>query len=410
MGKPDLIVKTATFLAKDEEDQQVITVLAKGTFDWSPQGRLQPSPEPLDFIENDELKAKETEPGYYPVAEIELLPYKLKTDVIVTGEVVAPGEKPVAQMTAEVHIGAVSKTIAVFGNRMVETHDCIHLHFSRPEPFVRLPLSYTLAYGGVDPSVPRNEDPQTVGEWAEYLTLEQHPGVYPRNPVGQAYVVNAHKWLLNERPLPNFEDPLDLLTPERMIVNQPENWWRQPMPAGLGWYARNWYPRCVFGGMLPPFLPDQASVKETALGLMAQDHISAAQQRELADTVDPAFFNGASPGLAVPHLRGDEPVRLVGLHPAGEVAFQLPGMQPEFAIWFEGKPLEASVHIHTVWIETDKHKLSIIWSANARPPRILPKTLPTREQPVVDELEDVLIRVNGQEVPHEPMDLGKVPI
>ena len=32
------------------------------------------------------------------------------------------------------------------------------------------------------------------------------------------------------------------------------------------------------------------------------------------------------------------------------------------------------------------------------------------DEDMVDEFEDVLIRVNGQEVPHEPMDLGKVPI
>ena len=215
MKNLDLILKTKTFLAKDEEDQQVVTTLAKATFDIIPQGPLQPSAEPLDFIASDELVAKETEPGYYPVAEIEFLPYKLKTDVIVTGDIVAPGEKPVAHMTAEVHIGEVYKTIQVFGDRIVETRDGLNLRFSQPESFVRLPLSYALAYGGVDPSVPRNEDPKTVAEWSEYLTLERHPGVYPRNPVGQAYVVNPHLWLLNGRPLPNFEDPLDLLTPER---------------------------------------------------------------------------------------------------------------------------------------------------------------------------------------------------
>jgi hypothetical protein len=203
---------------------------------------------------------------------------------------------------------------------------------------------------------------------------------------------------------------MDLLTPERIVVGEPDKWWHQPMPAGLSWFGKNWYPRCVLGGMLPPFPPNQRLVEEVALGLISENHVTSAQKREMDATIEPAFFNGASPGLAVPRLRGDEPVRLLGLDPSGDVSFQLPGMRPRFSIAFQNKHLKPRIHIHTVWIQKDLDKVSIIWSANARPPQMLPLTLPTRERPVVDELEGVEIRVDGQEVVHEPIDLGKVPI
>lgn len=402
--------RTACFLARDEEGEQTVCVLVKRTFAITGGHELEPCEEQAELVDEDEFEAKETEPGSYPVAESEIVPYKLRTDVVVTGEAVAPDGRPTPEGYAGVEVGSHRKYVKVFGDREIRGKRGGSLRFTAPEPYERIPLTWDRAYGGVDPSVPRNEDPETVGEWLDYLSLVRHPGVYPRNPVGRAYVVNAHAWLLNERPLPNFEDPDDLLTPARVIVEKPTDWWRQPLPAGLGWFGRSWYPRAVLGGLLPPFPPpDETAVPEVAAGIVPPDHVSAARRRTTEEGVDPLFFNGASPGLAVPLIRGDEPVRLLGLDATGERRFRLPGVRPEVRIACDGEELDVAVRLHTLWIRADEDRVWIVWSANARTPERLPRTLPTREEPEVDELEGVEIHVDGAELSHEPVDLGTAP-
>ena len=54
--------------------------------------------------------------------------------------------------------------------------------------------------------------------------------------------------------LPNLEDPNDLLTPERIIVEDPENWHQQPLPQrGLvGFSARGI--RAVHASSYPAYI------------------------------------------------------------------------------------------------------------------------------------------------------------
>ncbi len=144
-------------------------------------------------------------------------------------------------------------------------------------------------------------------------------------------------------------------------------------------------------------------------GLVAPDHVSRAQDPDPDRRIRPEFMNGASPGLALPLLRGDEPVSLVGMDARGEVRFRLPGRVPAVTMRLEGELLEARLHLHTVWVRKDEDLVTLVWSAQARAQKLLPLTLPTREEPVVDELEGIEIRVDGHEIPHEPIDLGKVP-
>ncbi len=408
----DRAMKTAPYLAKDPEGHQAVNVLVKLAYVLEPGGGLVPAPDPVDFAAEDVLEAKGDEPGTFPTEECEIIPFKLRTDVVVTGTIRTPDAYPRRDMLAGVRIGPYGKAIQVFGDRRIEAGKDGALIFTPPEPFTEMPLAYTRAYGGVDPSVPRvNDDPRTAEEWLEYLTLERHPGVYPRNPVGSAYVVNPHPWLLFGRPLPNFEDPDDLLTPERIVVTDPRLWWRQPIPAGLGWFGRSWYPRSVLGGLAPP-LPaaEPAKLREVELGIVPADHADRIADPDLDRRMRREFFNGASPGLAVPLLRGDEPVSLVGLDVAGERRFRLPGEVPRVSMAFRGEAMEVRVHLHTVWIRKDEDLVTLVWSALARPPRMLPVTLPTREAPEVDELEGMEIRVEGREVPHEPVNLGKSPL
>jgi len=404
--EPDRAFAAEPFLAKDAEGRQAITLLMKLAYALEPSGALSPLAKAPEFVAEDVLEPKGDEPGYYPTAEMELVPFKVRTDVVVTGTARTPEQYPRRDMRVSVRVGRYEKEVQVFGERRVEVTPGGSLRFTEPEPFTEMPLTYTRAYGGVDPSVPR-KDPQTVYEWMEFFTLERHPGVYPRNPVGAAYVVNPHLWLLNGRPLPNFEDPADLLTPERMAVKDPRDWWRQPLPAGLGWFGRNWYPRCMLGGLAPPLpAPEPERLREVELGVVERDYASRVSHPDLNERLRIEFFNGASPGLALPLLRGDEPVSLRGLDPAGERRFALPGEVPPVTVAFQGKLLETRTHLHTLIIHKDDDRVEMIWSAQAQPPRMLPLVLPTREAPVVDELDGVEIRVAGREVGHAAVDMG----
>ena len=82
--------------------------------------------------------------------------------------------------------------------------------------------------------------------------------------------------------------------------------------------------------------------------------------------------NGASLGLQVPYLRGDEDVQLLNLCAGVEtLRFKLPGEVPR--IWTDGrdgKMNETKPVLHTVIIEPDELRVSLVWRGNAPARRI----------------------------------------
>jgi hypothetical protein len=73
------------------------------------------------------------------------------------------------------------------------------------------------------------------------------------------------------------------------------------------------------------------------------------------------FFNGASEGLALPFLSGDEEVRLINLDPEGELSFRLPA--DRFRIGLDiGKGVEEPPAIlQTVMIRMDEREVDLVW-------------------------------------------------
>jgi hypothetical protein len=160
--------------------------------------------------------------------------------------------------------------------------------------------------------------------------------------------------------LPNFEDPQDLLTPQRLITGTIEKWHKQPMPAGLSWFGLGWYPRASFAGVLPAYMPMYEELHEMTMGVVRKDQVEAQKKLKLP-MLDFRLFNGASPGLAVPHLTGDEPVQLRNLDPSGDLSFNLPGKTPVISIdW--GKGVEKPpVALHTVAIFGELMVVDLVW-------------------------------------------------
>jgi hypothetical protein len=79
------------------------------------------------------------------------------------------------------------------------------------------------------------------------------------------------------------------------------------------------------------------------------------------------FTNGASLGLQLPHLQGGEQCMLGGLHPrAAVLKFQLPKERPEIKTDGRNGTMKSTKPvIHTVEIEPDAMRVSVVWRGAA---------------------------------------------
>jgi hypothetical protein len=336
--------ETAFLPGQDGEGTPIFSVLVKRTYDIVPG-------EALARAEADRPIARTDEYWDYGDAETstvkfesEMAAYKPLTDVVFVGKAHAPEGKPVYSLDAGLQVdGAGRKLVRVIGDRK-----CIHRpglppRFTDPEPFAELDMRYDLAYGGKD--------------------LRSNPDVpfhHPRNPMGKGVAVRNARETVQDLPLPNLEDPQDLLTPERLVLEEPEGWRLTPMPQGLGWYQKTWYPRAFFAGVVPPFILPGSLTREEHLGLVPRDHIALARRFKLP-SFHPRFNNGASPGLALPPLRGDETVRLRSLTPEGLLLFRLPGETPRIGLDIGLPGRELDVVLQTVVVRGEDRQVDLIW-------------------------------------------------
>ncbi|MGC9982049.1 MAG: DUF2169 domain-containing protein [Polyangia bacterium] len=198
----------ATVTTSDFEGstQRIGLLTAKATFRFDSQGRVElETQEPFPLLVQDEKTPLGDLPAdLQPRADASL-------EVIVLGHAYASRERPVSTLTVALTVGKVRRELLVFGNRCWAVDRKIA---SRPEPFTKMPLTYSRAFGG---TVPINLDRESVfdlsdtcnkhglGFDAERMARElgdllKAPRGYPLLPAG--YV----------RRLPNLEDPRALIT------------------------------------------------------------------------------------------------------------------------------------------------------------------------------------------------------
>jgi hypothetical protein len=117
-----------------------------------------------------------------------------------------------------------------------------------------------------------------------------------KNPVGRGFVGQKHTTELNGFPLPNLECPDNLIRDYR----------DRPAPACFAPIAPNWQPRAGFAGTY-------------------DDIWQQTRAPYLPDDYNPRFMNVAPPDLIYPgYLQGGEAVRIIGMHPAGDLGCSLP--------------------------------------------------------------------------------------
>jgi hypothetical protein len=327
---------------QDDNRQPIFSVLAKRTYDLHSNGRVEPT-ERASFVRADEYY-DDGDPEWATVKhETDLAPFKLATDVVVIGSAYAPNNKPVPSIDVAVEVSTQRKVLRVTGDRRCRYRPGSSPAFSDPILFTKMPIHYERAYGGRD----TRSNPE-------------EPFFYPRNHSGLGVVLKNRKETVEGLRLPNIEDPQDLLTPDRILIEKPDRWSGQPLPDGLGWFHRNWYPRCSFTGAFPAYVDVDTVLREETLDLVPKRQIGLARQFKLP-SFDVRFNNGASRGLTFPYLKGNETFRLTNLTPTGSLVFKLPGETPGMTLDIGSGENELQPVLHTVCIRLEEMQVDMIW-------------------------------------------------
>lgn len=313
-------------------------------------------------------KRVEAEQGHV-LTEPDLVPLKRATDVVILGSVHAPEAKPVRRLEAACRVGSHEARILVQGDRKCAWRRG-QVIIPGPETFTEMPLSYTRAYGGSDEAARQELDHNNLEDFRPYTALDlknASPCVYHRNFVGKGFVSRDDE-RIDGLELPNIEDPSDPLTPQRLVPQDPSRWWEQPLPAGFGWFDMAWFPRCVHAGMAWDLIsptkgfpgPDEASLPEVRRGHLTAEDL---RPRPLLEAVSDRLINGASPGLVLPHLRGDEPITLTHLDPRSpQLSFALPGERPRlFMRPLDEEQLELQPRLYSVILDLPARRVSLVW-------------------------------------------------
>jgi len=243
---------------------------------------------------------------------------KPATDIYVCGDACASHGHPTTAMSVNIRVGPCAVDLRVFGDRVWERAAALGVRPSDPAPFVKMPLVWERAYGGVAKS-------STV----------QRPAFEPRNPIGCGLETDRQDAI--GKPVPNIEDPRQ---PLGGITDRPR-------PVGIGPIARHWQPRVSYAGTY-----DDAWKRQRA-PLWPLD-------------LDERFFCSAPSYLqASPHLTGGEAVVLQGLHPNGPIRFRLPILRLRSLTRFlDDDPTQRALVLDGVLFETDLHRLTMYYRAS----------------------------------------------
>lgn len=237
---------------------------------------------------------------------------KPATDIVMLGHACVPDHKEATQLDVNLSVGQVNKTVHVFGDRQWKDGKMTH-----PAPFKTMAMVYEKAYGGV------------------HMANGQLVRSETRNPVGRGFAGSRKAEEMNGVPLPNLEDP-------RQLIRDHGD---QPAPACFGFCAPNWQPRVDFAGTY-----DDAWQKTRAPYLPVD--------------FDKRFLNMAHPDLVYPgYLQGGEPVTITHMHPDGVLKFDLPRVNLIARIRVADRVEQPEFLLETLILEPNLRKLSMVWRA-----------------------------------------------
>ncbi len=298
-------------LLLDERGATQLTLVVKATYAMGPAG-------PRRADEQLPLRLAPTyrgEPGASSlVYDSEVAFAKARADVVLLGHA-QPERGRASEVEVSFRVGPIEKSARVFGDRTWK-RNLGQPSISAPRPFEKVPLTLERAFGGQD-----------AGGGL----------VDGRNPLGVGFLgAETAKEGYEGLPLPNVEDPRDLL-------EKPGD---RPSPVAFG-FVPPWFPaRQRLAGTC-----DEAWRKER-FPLLPLDfdraHLNAA----------PA--NQQAPGLL---LRGGERVEIVGASSRGPLRFSLPSLRLSAHARVAQEDLGAPLRLDTVIVDTDEHRVELVYRA-----------------------------------------------
>ena len=283
------------------EAEQTLVVVCKATYrlamDVSPLAEHQEAPNEADSYWDDD-------PRRTLAAGTDLVPIKPRADVLLVGHAYAPGGQPTRSFGVRMLVGEIDKPVEVWCDRAWSVEG----ELREGAPFVRMPLGYERAAGGLD-------------TW---------------NPVGIPH--GAPPNAMGEVPVPNLQR-LGLLVADRSVFIG---------PIGFGPIAPTWPSRVERLG------PSASGWSETGW-----------YTRRLPEDFDIGFFNCAPHDQQAEELRGDERIVLENLHPEHPyLVTGLPGLRPRAFVERPGAPIEeVSLQADTLCIDTDQSICTLVWRA-----------------------------------------------
>jgi hypothetical protein len=310
-------MQAAYNMGLNPDGRELLVVVVKGTFSIpsrpSEEPRLLPDQAPI--VASDIFTGK---PGFSaPLYESDYAPLKPRCDVLLNGSAYAPGGVPTERVVVGLRVGPIAKSFTVLGNRTWK-YGLVSLTSTRPEPFVKMPISYDNAFGGIDDL---NADPKKHRTY-----LQNHAGI--------GYYESTGPGIDNKR-MPNTEESTE-------PIRRPNGKYR---PMAFGSIGRAWQPRPTYAGTYDkkwldnvfPFLP--------------------------ADFQDD-YYQAAPIDQQMPHPHGGELVELVNLAPSGRVVFPIPTLEVpiEFSHRKDGRKTIPGT-IDAVLVEPDQGRFMVSWRA-----------------------------------------------
>lgn len=292
--------------------------------------------------------------------DTDLYPFKYFTDIVIKGRVSSVRRS--SRFLASLEIAGNTISFLVIGNRKAYLNSTGEIKFTEAELIEEVPLRYDYAYGGKDTTAEQKiqlPDP----EQTKYLSsdidlLQDSPYRYRRNPMGKGFLVEPNKESIEILGLPNLEDPKNFLTPENIVVKDPSKWYKLPLPRCTDWFNPLWFPRIAYFGLWN--IENKVELPEVQKKWADANILSI---RPNVGLFNLRATNGASLGLQLPYIKPGEVIRLTNMHPKfKDFVFQLPTEHPD--IWVDGrkgKLLPTKPVIHTVVIEPDENRVSIVW-------------------------------------------------
>lgn len=329
----------------------ILSILGKQTYRFA-NGKIAQldNDEQIPFVEADEYFGQGNPQTDAMKLESDFVAYKPSTDFVLLGKAHVPFQKKTGVLDIGIQVGEFRKIARVFGNRKVFVTPA-GIAFSEPEPFSEMSLDYSLAYGGKDEK-----------------SDESNAFVYPKNPIGKGFIVKNSPKAIQDLVLPNIENPNQLLTPQNLVLGKFENWKNAPEPWGLGYQNKNFYPRYTLSGLNQDQWNQTESDKQKSIN--AKKELGSDGAPKPAGTnplLNPYFFNGASKGLILPPLVGNELIKLAYLDAAfPQFSFNLPGNKPTAWLDVGQGPEDMTMSLHTVVMYKETNQVTLVWRGCVR--------------------------------------------